>query len=1019
MAEVVLVRPDDQLVLGVRWENFTVSGDGTGPILIAGAGARLIVVLPPQHVGEESSPEQSPAPDEVDLGGGVKVPVWHGVVSGPTRLAVGVDPGAQIPLTADGVLTAVLNRELVRPTTDVPAANATAIELPWRLVIALRGRTSGMVVCRHLTRPAAVDSSGLWRTRLVDPGSAANTVVDADLDLTVVDLPTAQLPDPTIFCAGNTLPLTQTNRVILHAKTASKPARLSRLEFSAIGGTLDAVGRFDNFEWDHHAVLGRDMFVRLLAKGVMYPFGHRAELLTVTRRFDDPDPTAGGAAVLRKTAVLTIVEPVRRAPTDARIRRGFPLGQVEITRTVFTVDADPEQLFTQIPGQPHPVPTHFFPTTVPRTSPRTKVLFPVTCTSGTTTVTFAIPMLFVSDLGPEIPTLTSPQVAAKLAEDYRDNEVAIAPTNIDLAGAATEVRAFKIAGATAGLDLAGDGYRPQLNELEIGLPAMRGLLGEDPRRRAKFTQGYLDNGTEEVILQLVSEVEINFTQSADRSGGLVAPRFTVDGISRTRGPITRGAMPAAGSQNFDVTKLFPSDDATMLGIPLRRLLSPPTLLTEPPQITYTPGLTRGSAPEVTLGWHQIPLKTTVGPFTPDPARTKLDLTVTRSPNAAQTTCVVNNFALELPPSPQQTVLKLVFRSLTFTQTGGQSPQLDVDFDHAEFVGDLRLLEDLRRVISDAIGATRPPVRTTASNQPAKLLEVTPAGLAVRYSLAIPSIGVGPFAISNMAFTAGIDVPFKPRPVIDDTPPLSVLVLLGFASRANPFQLSVMMFGGGGYLEIELSRNGLERFEAALEFGAFIAMNFVIAYGEVHALGGVRFVLDKQGKSLAITGYLRIGGVVEVLGLISVSIELNLSLTYRSEPNALVGRATLVIEIDLTLWSDSVEIDSGEWVIAGGGPRALFRVDPSAREDALLAVWKEYRAAFAPRPTAGPTSSRRYARPDGGAAPRRQHGPAMTPTHREVISAKAAAGQHRTRAHTDPMCHRHNHTHLTRRGGDPR
>ena len=122
---------------------------------------------------------------------------------------------------------------------------------------------------------------------------------------------------------------------------------------------------------------------------------------------------------------------------------------------------------------------------------------------------------------------------------------------------------------------------------------------------------------------------------------------------------------------------------------------------------------------------------------------------------------------------------------------------------------------------------------------------------------------------------------------------------------------------------------------------------MIASGEVHALGGVRFVLERDG-AVTVTGYLRIGGSVEVLGLLTVSIELCLSLTYKSERNALVGRATLVIEIDLTLWSDSVELDSGEWVLAGDEERfqALAGADPAAFADEGLARWRSYRAAFA-------------------------------------------------------------------------
>src|SRR5207248_8815503 len=268
----------------------------------------------------------------------------------------------------------------------------------------------------------------------------------------------------------------------------------------------------------------------------------------------------------------------------------------------------------------------------------------------------------------------------------------------------------------------------------------------------------------------------------------------------------------------------------------------------------------------------------------------LALTVTSAPGRADTECVLNDFAMELPPGPKR-VLRLSFAKMTFSQHDGKAPRLDVDGVDAELLGDLTLLEKLRDAVD--LGAAT------------KLVDVKPTGIAVHYSLPVPSIASGAFVMRDMALRTDIEVPFDSRPVS---------VSLSFASRANPFQLAVMMFGGSGYIELTLDRDGLRRFEAALDFGAFVAVDFVVASGEVHALGGVRFVLDRG--AVTITGYLRIGGCVEVLGLISVSIELCLSMRYRSERKALVGRATLVIEIDLTLWSDSVELDSGEWVLAG-------------------------------------------------------------------------------------------------------
>ena len=57
----------------------------------------------------------------------------------------------------------------------------------------------------------------------------------------------------------------------------------------------------------------------------------------------------------------------------------------------------------------------------------------------------------------------------------------------------------------------------------------------------------------------------------------------------------------------------------------------------------------------------------------------------------------------------------------------------------------------------------------------------------------------------------------------------------------------------------------------------------------------------------------------------MSIELVVTRSYIEESldpplrNAMIGRATLVLEIDLLLFSESVELDTGPWVIAGETP----------------------------------------------------------------------------------------------------
>jgi hypothetical protein len=104
---------------------------------------------------------------------------------------------------------------------------------------------------------------------------------------------------------------------------------------------------------------------------------------------------------------------------------------------------------------------------------------------------------------------------------------------------------------------------------------------------------------------------------------------------------------------------------------------------------------------------------------------------------------------------------------------------------------------------------------------------------------------------------------------------------------------------------------------------------------------------ESGKGCTLTGYLRLGGNMSVLGLISASIELNLSFTYKDKGKA-YGKATISIEIDIFLFSFSVEV-SCERQFAGSDSDPTFEelmapyTDPAGQ---LTDPWTEYCAAYA-------------------------------------------------------------------------
>ena len=98
----------------------------------------------------------------------------------------------------------------------------------------------------------------------------------------------------------------------------------------------------------------------------------------------------------------------------------------------------------------------------------------------------------------------------------------------------------------------------------------------------------------------------------------------------------------------------------------------------------------------------------------------------------------------------------------------------------------------------------------------------------------------------------------------------------------------MIFGGGGFFHIELDTDGMRMLEASFEFGATAALDIGVASGEVHIMAGIYFSLQRKEGSTELapilTGYLRLGGSLNVLGLIRVSVEFNLSFVLLGQGN---------------------------------------------------------------------------------------------------------------------------------------
>ncbi len=292
---------------------------------------------------------------------------------------------------------------------------------------------------------------------------------------------------------------------------------------------------------------------------------------------------------------------------------------------------------------------------------------------------------------------------------------------------------------------------------------------------------------------------------------------------------------------------------------------------------------------------------------------------TKAP-AVDVSAELRSFALELLPGEQ--LMRMSFSRIGFRVGSGTKPEVDVVFDGMEFLGALGFIETLRRMIPFD-GFADPPY-----------VDVGLDGVRAGFDLELPNVAVGVFSLENIALGADARVPF-----------LGDAVTAGFyfCKKESPFRLTVMCIGGGGWVGIRLSPKGLVELEVGLEAAAALSVDFGVASGSVSIAVGVYLRLEADKGSL--TGYFRIRGEVDVLGLISASITLELSLTYDFPTGKMIGRASIVVEVEVLFFSASVEISCERRLAGSKGDPVLAQImppDASGHNDA----WSAYCAAFA-------------------------------------------------------------------------
>lgn len=442
-------------------------------------------------------------------------------------------------------------------------------------------------------------------------------------------------------------------------------------------------------------------------------------------------------------------------------------------------------------------------------------------------------------------------------------------------------------------------FFPQMDGADVTVPSIQQLTGGSGALSIVYFHGYITGGMGrgEVFAQKAgTPVPVGF--NGKQSGGVATPNLTVSGLSRKFGTVSGANPNNVASGNFDPHDIFSDIGAKLFGF-----------ISIADLIDAVAGLDK-TAPILTTD--RLPTEiTTKLDFTPvvhqnysDPAgflnltfngdvQTSLILNATivtpLNGGGPQVTIhgELNNFTLSLAK-----VIGIAIDQIAFDAPAGQKltvmakmPPTD-DKGPILFLGDLSFLNALQKFIPPD-GFQDPPS-----------LDVTADGITAGYTLPIPSIGVGVFSLENIGLSAALTLPFfTPNPL---------RFRFAFSEREHPFLITVSLLGGGGFFGITVGPDGVEILEASIEVGANCSIDVVVASGNVHIMAGVYLKYDMVETSSQLTGYLRAGGSLDVLGLISASVEFYLGFTYYfGPPCSIAGEATVTIEVHVLFFSASV------------------------------------------------------------------------------------------------------------------
>ncbi|MGI8384138.1 hypothetical protein [Robertmurraya sp. P23] len=728
--------------------------------------------------------------------------------------------------------------------------------------------------------------------------------------------------------------------------------------------------------WHHIITQGRDQFVKTVTKAFLCDTGHAVSIITITERRFEPyvipngQNVKGANAVLRKYSFIEVREPEKNyeilAPAYLHDRREMPFKWIKITTTT-TPHIENASLIES-----------FWPKVKVQDREELFRFKMVAEDWDGNIVSFERPLMC-------IPINKDKRISWKnVVIDYNitpsdlrraqlnHQSIAYAKTENDSKGKTTletetvTFRAQLVEGVKEDvlnqLAYYNPRFLPQIESAGVYIPAAEQLTGRKfDKTIVEFDRdSYLKHGFNqefnkgEVFVQLVKKLDLSLP--TEKAGGLVTPNTSIGGLSRALGPVANPEEISKGKYNpagllenarflggiklKDILKEVSFDplkikeiESTLTPDQLIQKLNDPNFKLEAPMLTNR--RLPNNAIETRLLWKPEIKDFTLGIFSfltlkgktnfPNDAQLSINVQMVTAPNGSPPTYIIigtlREFALDFAKA-----MMLRLSTLRFTAENGKKMDISAEGLDLVFNGPLKFVETLKNIIPPN-GFSDPP-----------FVDVTASGVIAGFTLGIPSFGVGIFSIENINLSAALSLPFVDQPAG---------VRFAFSERQKPFKVSVSGFAGGGFFALALSAKGIEAIEASIEFGGNISINLGVASGGVYVMAGIYFGMT--GNEVKLTGYLRCGGNVSVLGLVSVTVEFYMGLTIRDKGNGKVevwGQASLTVGVKIAFFSKSVSLKVERRFAGAAGDPTFAQIMGPDHPGGYPVEWEKYCMAFA-------------------------------------------------------------------------